>query len=112
DAAEPPPPSALLVDPPDGAVLPRFPERPNISWRSAAGADAVFIVESQFANPGDQANWSVSNLTFVETSRAVQPFQERAPFRVGRQPHRWRIWTLARSGAVSITAWRTLIYSD
>jgi hypothetical protein len=112
DRAEPPPPAAMLVDPPDRAVLPRFPKRPDIAWRSAAPADAAFIVESQFADSGDEANWSVSNLTFAEVSRAAQPFKEQAPFGVGAQPHRWRIWTLGRSGAVSVTPWRTLIYSN
>jgi hypothetical protein len=112
DRAEPPPPAAMLANPPDRAVLPRFPEPPDIAWRSAAPSDAAFIIESQFAIPGDEANWSVSNLTFAEVSRAVQPFKERAPFGVGAQPHRWRIWTLGRSGTVSVTPWRTLIYSN
>lgn len=112
DRAEPPPPAAVLVDPPDRAVLPRFPEPPDIAWRSAAPADAAFIVESQFAGTDDEANWSESNLTFAEVSRAAQPFKERAPFGVGAQPHRWRIWTLGRSGAISLTPWRTLIYSN
>src|SRR5215470_5276905 len=103
DREEPPPPTAVLVDPPDRAVVERFPERPEIAWRSEAPAEAEFVVESQFANPGDETNWSVSNLTFVDMSRAVQPFKERAPFGVGAQPHRWRIWTLGRSGAVSVT---------
>jgi hypothetical protein len=106
------PPAAVLVDPPDRAALPRFPERPNIAWQSGASADADFIVESQFCNPGDEANWSESNLTFAEMSHAMQPFKERAPFGVGAQPHRWRIWTLDPSGAVSLSPWRTLIYQN
>jgi hypothetical protein len=105
-------PAAVLVDPPDRAVLSRFPEPPDISWQSEARADAYFIVESQFANRGDEANWSESNLTFAETSRATQPFKQRAPFGVGAQPHRWRIWTLGRSGAVSVSLWRILIYRN
>jgi hypothetical protein len=112
DLAEPPPPAAVLIDPPDHAVLPRFPERPDITWRSEASADASFIVESQFANPRDEANWSESYLTFAEISRAAQPYKEQAPFGVGAQPHRWRIWTLGRSGGVSVSRWRTLIYSN
>jgi hypothetical protein len=112
DQAEPPPPAAVLVAPPDRAMLPRFPHLPDIAWRSAASADASFIVESQFSDPGDEANWSVSNLTFAAVSRATQSFEERAPFGVGAQPHRWRIWTLGRSGTVSLTPWRTVLYTN
>ena len=110
--AEPPPPPAILVDPPDRAVLPRFPDRPDIAWRSEAPADASFIVESQFTNPGDEVNWSVSHLVFAQGSRAEQPFRERAPFGVGQQPHRWRIWTLGPSGAISVSSWRTVVFSN
>jgi hypothetical protein len=110
--AEPPPPPAILVDPPDRAVLPRFPDRPDITWRSEAPAGASFVVESQFTNPGDEVNWSASNLVFAQASRVEQPFRERAPFGVGQQPHRWRIWTLGASGAISVSSWRTVVFSN
>ena len=110
--AEPPPSPAILIDPPDRAVLPRYPNRPDIAWRSEAPADARFIVESQFTDPGDEVNWSVSHLVFAQASRAEQPFRERAPFGVGQQPHRWRIWTLGPSGAISVSSWRTVLFSN
>jgi hypothetical protein len=112
EGPEPPPPAVELVDPPIGAVLPRYPVRPDISWRSEAPATADFIIESQFGQPGADPDWSVSSLTFARVSRATQPFRQKAPFGAGSQPHRWRIWTLARSGAVSVSAWRTLIFSN
>lgn len=112
DRAGQPPPAAVLVDPPDRAEMPRFPELPDITWQSQATGEVAFIVEAQFANPTDEANWSVSNLTFAEVSRTIQPFKERAPFGVGAQPHRWRIWTLDSAGAISLSPWRTLIYSN
>jgi hypothetical protein len=105
------PPAAVLVDPPDRAVLPRFPERPDIVWRSGASTDASFIVESQAAWP-DEAHWSESYLSFAEIPLNTQPFKEQAPFGVGMQPHRWRIWTLGPSGAISVSPWRTVIYSN
>jgi hypothetical protein len=110
--AEPPPSPAILIDPPDRAVLPRYPNRPDIAWRSEAPADAHFIVESQFADPGDEVNWSVSYLVFAQASRTEQPFRQRAPFGVGQQPHRWRIWTLGPSGAISVSSWRTVLFSN
>ena len=112
DRADSRQPAAVPVDPPDRAELPRFPNLPDIAWRSEASADVAFIVEAQFADPRDEANWSESNLTFVEVSRRVQPFKQQAPFGVGQQPHRWRIWTLDPSGAISLSPWRTLIYTN
>jgi hypothetical protein len=109
---EPRPPSAVLVSPPDRAVLSRWPERPEIAWQSEALADSTFIVESQFWDPADEGNWSVSHLTFADMSRGDQPFRQRAPFGVGKQPHRWRIWTLVPSGAVSVSSWRTVLFSN
>jgi hypothetical protein len=112
DRSDPRQPAAVLVDPPDRATMPRFPDRPDIAWRSEATADVAFFVESQFSDSGDEANWSVSNLVLADVPPANQPFRERAPFGVGKQPHRWRIWTLDPSGAVSLSLWRTLIYTN
>jgi hypothetical protein len=107
-----PPSPAVLVDPPDRAVVPRFPQRPDISWRSEARADVSFIVESQFADPGDERNWSASSLDVAHAGRAEQPFREQAPFGAGKQPHRWRVWSLAPSGAISVSSWRTVLFSN
>jgi hypothetical protein len=112
ERAEPRPPSVVLVNPPDRAILSRWPERPVIAWQSEALPDSTFIVESQFWDPGDEGNWSVSHLTFADISRGDQPFRQRAPFGVGMQPHRWRIWTLVPSGAVSVSSWRTVLFSN
>ncbi len=112
DRDEAPPPPAELVEPADRAVLARWPERPEIAWQSAAPLDATFIVESQFMHPRDETNLSVSRLSFADTSMRKPPFRQRAPFGVGMQPHRWRIWTLLPSGAVSVSAWRTVLFSN
>ena len=112
DQAEAMPPPAVLLDPPDRAMLPRFPERPEISWRSEAADTAGFIVEWQYRQARDEREWSISTLAFAPASRARQPFRERAPFGIGAQPHRWRIWTLGRSGTISLSPWRTVLYSN
>ena len=111
ERTEPPPPSAVLVEPADRAVLARFP-RPYIAWRSAGTTDATYIVESQYWDPAGEGNWSVSRLTFADRSRGGEPFRQRAPFGVGKQPHQWRIWTLVPSGAVSVSTWRTVLFSN
>jgi len=113
DEPETQPPTAVLIDPPDLALLPRNPYRPYIDWRSEAPATADFIIESQYGQliPSGP-DWSAYSLDFAHVSRATQSFREQAPFGIGAQPHRWRIWTLGRSGAVSVSPWRTLIYSN
>lgn len=39
-------------------------------------------------------------------------FTIRAPFGVGRQPHRWRIWAVSARGDVARSEWRTLFYTN
>jgi hypothetical protein len=112
EGADSPPQSAVLIDPADRAVLPRWPERPEIAWRSDGPPDSTFIVESQYWDPEGEGNWSVSGLTFADRALSGQPFRQRAPFGVGMQPHRWRIWTLVPSGAVAVSAWRTILFSN
>jgi hypothetical protein len=102
---EPPPPAAALIDPPDRAVFP-MRTKPDIVWESSASADASFVVEAQFTNPGDEVNWTVSVLTFVELASTAHPFRQQSPFGASLNPVRWRIWTLGQSGAVSVSPWR------
>jgi hypothetical protein len=111
DQAEPPPPPAALTEPPDREVLPRFPH-PEIAWESEAEPGARFIVEWQFTDPGDEVTWSVSGLAFAPVPPTGHLFREQAPFGVGKQPHRWRIWTLGPSGAISVSSWRTVLFSN
>jgi hypothetical protein len=108
----PAPPTADLVGPPDKARLPRFPSRPTIEWRVASNTRLSFLVESQFGQPGHEESWSPSALQFVEMPGNQRTFAIMAPFGVGMQPHRWRIWTLNPSGGISISNWREIDFTN
>jgi hypothetical protein len=112
DRELPAPPTADLVAPPDKARLPRFPARPTIEWRVASNTDLSFLAESQFGQPGKEDSWSQSALQFVEPPRNQQTFAITAPFGVGMQPHRWRIWTLDSSGGICISNWREIDFTN
>jgi hypothetical protein len=112
DRKSPPPPKADLVSPPDKARLPRFPTRPTIEWTVVSSTGLSFIVESEFGQPGVEESWSKSALWFVEVPGNHQTFATTAPFGVGMQPHRWRIWTLNPSGGISISDWREIDFTN
>jgi hypothetical protein len=112
DGKSPAPPKADLVGPRDKASFPRFPIGPTIEWTVASGTGLSFIVESQFGQPGDKESWSQSYLKFVDVPETQQAFAITAPFGVGAQPHRWRIWTLNQSGGISISDWREIDFTN
>jgi hypothetical protein len=111
DRKSPLPPKADLVSPPDKARLRRFPA-PTIEWKVASSPGLSFIVESQFGQSGDKESWSQSYLKFVDVPENQQAFAIVAPFGVGAQPHRWRIWTLNPSGGISVSDWREIDFTN
>jgi hypothetical protein len=105
-----------IVDTPeDGATASRMPPetRPMMSW-IARGA-AFCLIEWQFGQ-GTGEKWEGSGFAFVrngpETSRDGAAVTMRAPFGVGRQPHRWRVWAISDRGDVARSPWRTLFYAN
>jgi len=103
------PPS--LRDPPDQARLPRFPEseRPVLEWDNSGLQTAAYLVESQFEE--SPAAWSDSAFELV-LQRAPRTIRVGAPFGVGMQPHRWRIWAIDKNGGTAISGWRTINYTN
>lgn len=94
-----------------GRRTPRFPQRPLISRRSEARGNVTFVIEYQFGW-SDVEHWTTSWLIFASLPHSAEPFSERAPFGQFRQPHRWWIWTLDRSGEVSLSEWRTINFTN
>ena len=106
----------LITAPGDGASATRMPPaaRPMISWEHPGAA--FLLIEWQFGMPGAK-NWEGSGFEFVAAKAAGTQserasFTMRAPFGVGRQPHRWRIWTVSDHGDVARSGWRTLFYTN
>jgi len=112
--AMPEPPSITAPD--DGASASRMPPdtRPMISWTHRGAA--FFLVEWQFGMPGGK-DWEGSGFAFVPAKAAATQSGEtsitmRAPFGVGKQPHRWRIWAVSDRGDVARSGWRTILFTN
>jgi len=110
----PEPPSITAPD--DGASASRMPPdtRPMISWTHRGAA--FFLVEWQFGMPGGK-DWEGSGFAFVPAKAAATrggqaSITMRAPFGVGKQPHRWRIWAVSDRGDVARSGWRTILFTN
>jgi hypothetical protein len=105
----------VVVTPEDGASASRMPPntRPMVSWITRGAA--FCLIEWQFGQ-GTGEKWEGSGFAFVrnspETSGDGTAITVRAPFGVGRQPHRWRIWAVSDHGDVVRSPWRTLFYAN
>ena len=83
-----------------------------ISWKHRGAA--FFLIEWQFGTP-DGKDWEGSGFAFVPkagTHSDQASIAMRAPFGVGRQPHRWRVWAVSDRGDVAGSGWRTLFYTN
>jgi hypothetical protein len=105
----------LVLTPEDGASASRMPpaSRPMVAWTSRGAA--FCLIEWQFGQ-GKGGNWEGSGFAFVSNGssmidKATQT-SIRAPFGVGRQPHRWRIWAVSDHGDVARSPWRILFYTN
>jgi hypothetical protein len=107
------PPSITAPD--DGASATRMPPtaRPLISWKHRGAA--FFLVEWQFGMPAGK-DWEGSGFAFVPAKAGTHgdeaSIATQAPFGVGRQPHRWRVWAVSDRGDVARSPWRTLFYTN
>lgn len=102
------PPPALIAPVAEASSLRMPPEkRPLLEWRSDSAPGGVYLVEWQF---GDQSAtvWRGSGFSIVKNNGPAAMVQ--APFGVGRQPHRWRIWAIDEAGNVGLSEWRILRY--
>jgi len=105
----------IIMTPDDGATAARMPPavRPMLSWKTR---DAAFsLVEWQFGQRTGE-DWQGSGFAFVPANADSRNDQAslriRAPFGVGRQPHRWRIWVVGARGDMARSEWRTLFYTN
>ena len=107
------PPSITAPD--DGASATRMPPaaRPMISWTHRGAA--FFLTEWQYGT-SDSKDWEGSGFAFVPAKAGTHgdeaSIATQAPFGVGRQPHRWRVWAVSDRGDVARSPWRTLFYTN
>jgi hypothetical protein len=103
-------PKVTLLAPVDHAHLLRSP-RPEIEWATVDAPLATYVVESQFSNPRREY-WAPSSIKLVSPVSDEPSVRMRAPFGVGMQPHRWRVWAISKAGIVSTSEWRIIDFTN
>jgi hypothetical protein len=105
-------PEVEIVGPTDNVSLPRYPEKPALQWKPLRKDIALYLVEFQFGQKKPNS-WSNSWIEPVRQQAGQKSaISITAPFGVGAQPHRWRVWAIARDGNVSISEWRIINFSN
>jgi len=101
--------SVLRVLAPADGVSSTRDAKPQLEWqwRGGPGQLAFYLLESQFES---QNEWSGSHFGVVRSSS--DPVTLIAPFGVGAQPHRWRVWAVGPSGALVQSEWRVINYTN
>jgi TIR domain-containing protein len=96
-----------VTGPPSGTESTRT-SKPSLTWEwdGDVRSIACYLLEAQFDSGNE---WSESNFEVILPERNVEMV---APFGVGAQPHRWRVWTIDRKGAVGRSSWSTINYTD
>jgi hypothetical protein len=107
---EPVIPKVTLLNPVDHAQIPRYPPF-RLEWEALGSRARAYVVESQFGDEGPE-DWSLSSIRLVRAIPGQTSITMTRPFGVGRQPHRWRIWAISGTGAVSISDWRTIDFTN
>jgi hypothetical protein len=94
---------------PDGEKMPRFPKG-EIEFQIGGGRGVVQAVEAQFSDMA--GGWSVPGLVPVRQPVQDGTVKEPTPFGAGRQPHRWRVWSVGVGGELTISEWRTVDFTN
>jgi hypothetical protein len=96
-----------ITGPPDGIKSTRD-SKPSLEWEWQGDATSivVYLLESQF---GWNSEWSGSHFAPVQPQKNIKMI---APFGVGAQPHRWRVWAIDRNGSTIRSNWSTIVYTN
>ena len=99
-----------ILFPPDHANMTRWPTG-EIEWTTTDPEVAAYVVESQFGLYSSE-NWSSSAVKIFPPLAENTSIHITTPFGVGSQPHRWRVWAIARTGVLSFSDWRTMDFTN
>lgn len=103
-------PKVTLLAPADHARLERYP-RSDIEWASVEPNPAAYVIESQFRQLRREY-WSQSEIKVVSPIPNESSIRMEMPFGAGKQPHRWRVWAIDKSGIVSTSDWRVIDFTN
>lgn len=100
-----------LLAPGDGEKTARFP-RAELAFQQTGGDGGATAIESQAFDPGRKV-WYPAHLDWVREDRdPAAVTRMTVPFGVGMQPHRWRVLSISKEGAVMLSEWRTLDFTN
>ena len=101
---------ALRVLAPADGVSTTRDAKPQLEWQwnSEPEQVAFYLLESQY---GYRNEWSSSHFTLVPRPPSGNVSLV-APFGVGAQPHRWKVWAVGPGGAFTRTNWRIVNYTN
>jgi hypothetical protein len=103
-------PNVTLLAPADHARLMRYPPS-DIEWSPVDPNLATYVIESQFCQLRREY-WSQSAIKVVSPIPYESSIRMEMPFGVGKQPHRWRVWAIDKSGIVSTSDWRVIDFTN
>lgn len=103
-------PRVTLLAPGDHARIERYP-RSDIEWAPVDPNLAAYVIESQFCQLRSEY-WSQSAIKVVSPVPDESSIRMKMPFGVGKQPHRWRVWAIDKSGNVSTSDWRVIDFTN
>jgi hypothetical protein len=103
-------PNVVLLSPMNHARLVRYPPG-ELEWAAVAADLAGYVLEWQMGQPGTD-RWSPREVRIVPPAPGTSSISINSPIGAGRQPHRWRIWAVGRTGVVSTSAWRTIDFQN
>jgi hypothetical protein len=100
-----------LLAPADHERTTRFPKT-EVAFEENGEVTELTGIESQFLDPS-HTQWSISGITWVKSPDDKIGIQRLPmPFGVGMQPHRWRVWSVDKSGVVTLSEWRTVDFTN
>ena len=99
-----------LLAPADHARLARDPPS-EIEWTPVDPNPAAYVIESQFCQLRSEY-WSPSAVKVVSPVPNESSIRMEMPFGVGKQPHRWRVWAIDKSGIVAMSDWRVIDFTN
>ena len=96
-----------IIGPPDGTKSTRT-SKPSLEWEWSSDVKniAYYLIESQYSSD-DRWSWSYFKLILPQKNVKLV-----APFGVGMQPHRWKVWAIDQKGSVVRSSWSTINYTD
>lgn len=98
----------LIISPSDGAKFPHYPSHSDFEWITSGELAVTYMVESK-AEGFDLGIFHILESKEFESKDVIKIS---APFRVGTQLHRWRVWAIGPLGDAAVSEWRTIGYTE